>query len=87
MLRLFFAAPADLAGLRGHVEAFRREEDAQLRHFEETRKWLEDARARDPRLPVWKMVLEYGVLQSESHVRWAEQALALMTNRKRKQKS
>ena len=87
LLRLFFAAPPELAGLRRHVEAFRREEQARLGHYDETRKWLGEARAQDPRLPIWKLVLEYGVSQSESRVRWAEQALAFMTNRKKGQKS
>jgi hypothetical protein len=42
--------------------------------------------ARNPRLPIWKLVLEYGVLQSECRVRWAERALAFMTNRNRSKK-
>ena len=40
----------------------------------------------NPRLPIWKLVLEYGVLQSECRVRWAEQVLAFMTNRNRSKK-
>jgi hypothetical protein len=85
LLRLFFAAPPELAELRGHVEAFRREEQADLDHYEATRLWLDTARARNPRLPIWKLVLEYGVLQSESRMLWADRALAFMTNRKRGQ--
>ena len=83
LLRLFFAAPPQLAALRGHVEAFRREQQARLDHYEDTRKWLDTARARNPRLPIWKLVLEYGVLQSESRMLWADRALAFMTNRNR----
>src|SRR6266478_1679712 len=86
LLRLFFAAPSELAGLLGHVETFRKEEQARLRHYDDTRKWLDDAQARNPRLPIWKLVLEYGVLQSECRVRWAEQVLAFMTNRNRSKK-
>ena len=85
LLRLFFAAPSDLADLRGHVEAFRKEEQASLEHYEATRKWLNTARAGNPRLPIWKLVLEYGVLQSEFRMLWAERALAFMTNRNRSQ--
>ena len=85
LLRLFFAAPAELAELRGHVEAFRREEQACLDHYEATREWLDTARARNLRLPIWKLVLEYGVLQSESRMLWAQRALAFMTNRNRSQ--
>ena len=84
LLRLFFAAPPELAELRGHVEAFRRQEQADLDHYEATRKWLDTAQARNPRLPVWKLVLEYGVLQSESRMLWTDRALAFMTNRKRR---
>ena len=86
LLRLFFAAPPELAGLRGHVEAFRKEEQALLDHHDDTRKWLDDVQARNPRLPVWKVVLEYGVLLSQSRVRWAERALAFMTHQNRSQK-
>ena len=86
LLRLFFATPADLAELRGLVEAFRREQQARLDHYDDTRKWLDDAQAGNPRLPVWKLVLEYGVLLSRSRVRWAERGLAFMTNRNRSRK-
>ena len=85
LLRLFFAAPPEMAELRGNVEAFRREQQARLDHYDDTRKWLDDAQAHNPRLPIWKLVLEYGVLLSESRVRWAERALAFMTNRNRSQ--
>jgi DNA-binding PadR family transcriptional regulator len=83
LLRLFFAVPPELAGLLGHIETFRKEEQARLRHYGDTRKWLDDVQARNPRLPIWKLVLVYGVLQSEARVRWAEQVLAFMTNRNR----
>ena len=86
LLRLFFAAPSELAELLGHVETFCKEEQSRLRHYDDTRKWLDDAQARNPRLPIWKLVLEYGVLQSECRVRWAERALAFMTNRNRRKK-
>ena len=86
LLRLFFAAPPDLTGLLGHVETFRKEEQARLRHYDDTRKWLDDAQARNPRLSIWNLVLQYGVLQSECRVSWAERALAFMTNQKRSKK-
>ena len=79
------AAPPEMAELRGHLEAFRREQQARLGHYDDTRKWLDDAQAHNPRLPIWKLVLEYGVLLSQSRVRWAERALAFMTNRNRSQ--
>ena len=41
LLRLFFAAPLEIAQLRGHVEAFRREQQARLEHNEDTREWLD----------------------------------------------
>jgi PadR family transcriptional regulator, regulatory protein AphA len=86
LLRLFFAAPPELTGLLGHLETFRKEEQARLRHYDDTRKWLDDTQARNPRLRIWKLVLEYGVLQSECRVRWAERALAFMRNRNRRKK-
>ena len=81
LLRLFFTAPPDLSRLLGAVEAFRREEQARLAHYGETRTWLDTAQAKNSRLLIWKLVLEYGVLQSECRVRWAERALAFMTSR------
>jgi PadR family transcriptional regulator AphA len=86
LLRLFFAAPAELAAFRGSVQAFGKAEEAQLAHYENTHKWLDDTHPNNPRLPIWKLVMEYGVLQSESRVRWAEGALAFMTNRNRRKK-
>ena len=69
LLRLFFAAPSDLPELRGHVEAFRKEQKANLDHYGATRTWLDTVRASNPQLAIWKLVLEYAVLQSESHLR------------------
>jgi len=86
LLRLFFAAPPELAKLSGAVEAFRKAEQARLAHYEDTHKWLDNVHASNPRLPIWKLVMKYGVLQSESRVRWAEGALAFMTNRNRRKK-
>jgi DNA-binding PadR family transcriptional regulator len=86
LLRLFFAAPAELAGFRESVQAFGKAEEAQLAHYENTHKWLDDTHPNNPRLPIWKLVMEYGVLQSESRVRWAAGALAFMTNRNRRKK-
>ena len=86
LLRLFFAAPAELVGLSDSVQAFRKAEEARLAHYEDTHKWLDDTHASNPRRPIWKLVMEYGVLQSESRVRWAEGALAFMTNRSRRKR-
>src|SRR3984893_2731583 len=83
LLRLFFAAPREMGKLRGHVEAFRREQQARLDHYDDTRKWLDDAQAHNPRLPIWKLVLAYGVLLSESRGPRADAGPALMTNRNR----
>ncbi len=86
LLRLFFAAPAELVGLSDSVQAFRKAEEARLAHYEDTHKWLDDTHASNPRRPIWKLVMEYGVLQSESRVRWAEGALAFMINRNRRKR-
>src|SRR3984893_13043977 len=86
LLRLFFAPSPELTGLLGHVDRLRKEKQARPRHYDDTRKWLDDGQARNPRLPIWRLILEYGVLQSECRVRWAERALAFMTNQKRSKK-
>jgi DNA-binding PadR family transcriptional regulator len=86
LLRLFFASSAELAGLRGHVESFRGQEQAELRHFDDTRKWLDGAQAGNPHLPVWKLIMEYGVMQNEFRIRWAEQALAFITRQNKRSK-
>ena len=82
LLRLFFAAPSELTQLRGHIEAYRREEQAALDRYDQTREWLDDVHGRNSRLPIWKLVMEYGVLESQYRIRWAEQALVFVTNRK-----
>ena len=86
LLRLFFASPSDLPGLRDHVEAYRRAEEVVLKHYDQTRKWLDEVHGGNPRLPIWKLVMEYGVLESHYKVRWAEQALTVMTGPKRSSK-
>jgi DNA-binding PadR family transcriptional regulator len=86
LLRLFFAGPSELAGLRSHVETFRSQEQAELRHFDETRKWLDAAQSGNPHLPVWKLIMEYGVMQNEFRVRWSEEALAFIANQNKRKK-
>lgn len=86
LLRLFFASPAELGGLRGHVETLRNQEQAELRHFDDTRKWLDHAQAGNPHLPIWKLIMEYGVMQNEFRVRWAEQALAFIARQNKRSK-
>jgi hypothetical protein len=34
-----------------------------------------------PRLSIWKLILGFGVLQTECRMHWAEQVLAFITNR------
>ena len=62
------------------VQAFRQGQQALLDHYGTTRKWLNETHGSNPRLPVWKLVLEYGVGQSQARVRWADRALSTMTN-------
>lgn len=38
--------------------------------------------AQKQRQPVWKLVVDYWVMQSEVRMHWAEWALAFITNRK-----
>jgi len=85
LLRLFFVSPAELSRLREHIEAYCRQEHAALDRYEQTRKWLEDIHGRNPHLPIWKLVMEYGVLESQYRVRWCGLALQL-TKGKRNQK-
>jgi len=80
LLRLFFASPSQLPQLRPQIQAFRRGQQALLDHYATTRKWLNETHGSNPRLPVWKLVLEYGVGQSQARVRWAGRALSTMTN-------
>jgi len=86
LLRLFFAAPSELPQLHAHVEAYCRQQKAALSHYEETDKWLDDVHGKNLRLPIWKLVMEYGVSGSRCRLRWAEQALEFIENRKRNQK-
>ena len=83
LLRLFFASPGEIQGLRGAVTAFRDKQQAALDHYDATGKWLDEAHGQSPRLPIWKLVMDYGILQSQAYLRWAEGTLAFMDELKK----
>ena len=73
---------AAVAGLSDEFEKsdiidcpFARQQKAALSHYEETDKWLDEVHGKNLRLPIWKLVMEYGVSGSRCRLRWAEQAL------------
>jgi len=76
------AAASQLAGFLSALSKRFRKRDSPSGPTMEHGKWLDDAQARNPGGPIWKLcALSNGVLQSECRVRWAERALALITNR------
>src|SRR5438105_2839639 len=63
LLRLFFASKNELPMLDRAISQFREQEQAQLSAYADTGKWLNEVHGTNPHLPVWKLVMEYGVLQ------------------------
>ena len=86
LLRVFFATPAELPRLRSIIEKFRDEETRRQEHYRATRKWLHQAQARSPRLPVWELVLGFGISQNQARLRWAGKALASIPRFKQEKK-
>src|SRR5205814_8343935 len=72
LLRLFFASKSELPSLDKAISQFREQEQAQLSAYADTGKWLNEMHGTNPHLPVWKLVMEYGVLQSRAHLQWAD---------------
>jgi PadR family transcriptional regulator AphA len=77
LLRLFFASRNELPKLQPALRDFIGQQRAELAHYAKTGKWLDEAHGDNARLPIWKLVMQYGVLQCQSHLRWAEQAIDL----------
>src|SRR5437588_11745273 len=75
LLRLFFASGSELPRLEPAIRHFHQQQQAQLDGYDRTGKWLDEAHAGNPRLALWKLVMHYGVLQSQAHMRWAERAI------------
>ena len=78
LLKLFFTSPDGVDAMREPIEGLRREEGQRLEHYRRTRSWLRREHGENPRLPIWEMVLAYGVGQAEARTKWAEEALATM---------
>ena len=76
LLKLFFAArdsgsrPAEL------IENFRSAQLAELERYAETRTDLEAAKDPPPDMKNWLITLRYGELETEAHVKWADEALS-----------
>lgn len=85
LLRLFFASRNELPSLQAALRRFIEQERAELTHFEQIGKWLDEVHGKNPRLPIWKMVMQYGVLQSKAHLRWAELAIDFTESFKKKE--
>ena len=78
LLRIFFAKNDELPMLQGALTAFREEHQAELERYDETGKWLDTIAARTDRVPTWKLVMDYGILQSQAYVTWTNRALAFI---------
>jgi PadR family transcriptional regulator, regulatory protein AphA len=75
LLKLFFGAQAPPGVLIGYVERMAETHCALLEKFEATKREIAKNR-RYPDTPYWKMVVRFGELEMEAHLRWAKETLA-----------
>jgi DNA-binding PadR family transcriptional regulator len=75
LLKLFFLTANDVPTQRKHLVAARDRAIEELKHFGYIAEKLRAERADHPQLQQWLMTLNFGRLQAEARVRWAEEAL------------
>jgi DNA-binding PadR family transcriptional regulator len=76
-LKIFFGAQASREALRSHVERMLENERAALRQFSVIEREIAK-NTQYPDAPYWQIVLRFGQIEVKSHVRWAEETLAVL---------
>ncbi len=76
-LKIFFGAQAPRQALRSHVERMLENERAALQKFSVIEREIAK-NSEYPDAPYWRIVLRFGQIEVESHVRWAEETLAAL---------
>jgi PadR family transcriptional regulator AphA len=78
LLKLFFAARGEGVRPDRRVESFRASKLAEMERYAETRAGLESAENPPADMAYWLMTLRYGELETQAHLVWADEVLALM---------
>jgi DNA-binding PadR family transcriptional regulator len=77
LLKMFFGSKASPATIRGYVDQMVERESAALQIFSAIGKQIV-SQPQYPDTPYWQMVLRFGQLEVESHLRWAQESLAAL---------
>ncbi len=75
LLKLFFGDEVPLSVGRSHVEAARARTVESLYRYRAIAGKLRDSHADDPRLPFWRLTLDYGIGSMQARIEWCDRAL------------
>ena len=75
LLKLFFGDEVPLPVSRSHVEAARARAVDSLYRYRAIAAELERQRADDPRMPFWRLTLDYGLGSTQARIDWCDRAL------------
>ena len=75
LLKLFFGDEVPLPVSRSHVEAARARAVDNLYRYRAIAGELQDSRADDPRMPFWRLTLDYGLGSTQARIDWCDRAL------------
>ncbi len=78
LLKLFFGNLGPVAGSRRHVEEFRKRTESDRRRYAEIERSIKGGFAGHPALPYWLISLNYGRIEAEALLHWAEETLAML---------
>lgn len=84
LLKMFFGSQTGAPAVSQYVERLVERESAILRHFEDIGREIA-AHPQYPDAPYWRMVLRFGQIELEAHLRWAQEtrsALQKLTREK-----
>ena len=75
LLKLFFGDEVPLSVSRSHVEAARSWAVESLYRYRAIAGDLQRHRARSPRVPFWRLTLDYGLGSTQARIDWCDRAL------------
>jgi PadR family transcriptional regulator, regulatory protein AphA len=77
LLKIFFGAQASPSTIKAYVEHMLESERAVLQGFSHIEREIA-ANPQYPDMPYWQIVLRYGQIELEAHLRWVEETLATL---------
>ncbi len=86
LLKLFFGSHVPVQILIENVERMAEHHHALLEKFKKTEKDDIDKNMRYPDAPFWKMAAQYGQIEMEAHLKWADETLRELRKRVEKPK-